>query len=71
MELLQLDTRVMYPLIRSMDTMSYDVCMKALNVKASACSRGSEQEHEGFFYGIDPNEGACPPLTGKLLDTSA
>lgn len=47
-------------------TMSYDVCMKALNAEASACSRGSEQEHEGFFYVIDPNEGACPPLTGKI-----
>jgi hypothetical protein len=47
-------------------TMTYDVCMEALNSEASACSRGSEQNHEGFFYVIDPNEGSCPPLTGKL-----
>lgn len=47
-------------------TMTYDMCMKALNTEASACSRGSEQNHEGFFYVIDPNEGSCPPLTGKL-----
>ena len=47
-------------------TMTYDMCMKALNTEASACSRGSEQNHEGFFYIIDPNEGSCPPLTGKL-----
>lgn len=40
-------------------TMTYDVCMKALNTEASACSRGSEQIHDGFFYIIDPNEGPC------------
>jgi hypothetical protein len=40
-------------------TMTYDMCMRALNEEASACSLGSEQTHEGFRYKIDPNEGSC------------
>jgi hypothetical protein len=40
-------------------TMTYDVCMAALNAEASACSLGSEQTHGGFRYKIDPNEGSC------------
>lgn len=40
-------------------TMTYDMCMRALNTEASACDLGSQSHHEGFWYNIDPNEGPC------------
>lgn len=39
--------------------MSFDACNKAFLTELGGCSTGSEQNHDGFFYKIDPNAGTC------------
>ncbi len=37
----------------------FDKCNAALNTELGRCSEGSEQEHEGWWYVMDPNDGTC------------
>lgn len=39
--------------------LTYDACVKAFEKELGGCSTGSEQNHDGFFYKIDPNAGTC------------
>jgi hypothetical protein len=40
--------------------MTWDVCNSAFSTELGGCDTGSEQVHDGFFWKIDPNAGACP-----------
>ncbi|KAK3615768.1 hypothetical protein LTR22_027304, partial [Elasticomyces elasticus] len=40
--------------------MTYDTCFNAYWTEAQACDHGSEQNHDGFWFRIDPSGGACP-----------
>jgi hypothetical protein len=40
-------------------TLSFDDCNRALNTELGGCEAGSEQQHSGFWYRIDPNQGKC------------
>ncbi|SPO06384.1 uncharacterized protein DNG_09073 [Cephalotrichum gorgonifer] len=39
---------------------TYEQCSEAFNIERSGCQSGSEQNHHGFWFRIDPNSGACP-----------
>lgn len=39
--------------------MSYDECYHSFQIECGACFHGSEQNHGGFWYRIDPNNGKC------------
>ena len=41
-------------------TMTWDICHRAFATELGGCSTGSEQVHDGFWWRIDPNSGACP-----------
>ncbi|KAK5681513.1 hypothetical protein LTS10_006045 [Elasticomyces elasticus] len=41
-------------------TMTYDTCFNAYWTEAQACNYGSEQNHDGFWFRIDPNGNGCP-----------
>ncbi|KAK3721278.1 hypothetical protein LTR37_003153 [Vermiconidia calcicola] len=41
-------------------TMTLDICKGAFSTELGGCSTGSEQNHDGFWWKIDPNAGACP-----------
>ena len=41
--------------------MTFDICKNAFQTELGGCSTGSEQNHEGFYFKIDPNVDACPP----------
>lgn len=34
-------------------------CTSAFTIEKNGCPHGSEQDHNGFHYYIDPNNGAC------------
>ncbi|KAM5350205.1 hypothetical protein ACJ41O_006710 [Fusarium nematophilum] len=38
---------------------TYEQCSEAFNIERSACRFGSEQNHHGFWFRIDPEGGAC------------
>lgn len=38
---------------------SYDECYQSFEIERGACTHGSEQNHGGFWYRIDPNNGKC------------
>ena len=40
-------------------TMEYDICKSAFEWEYGGCSDGSEQNHLGFWFRIDPNQGRC------------
>ncbi|KAK3703178.1 hypothetical protein LTR37_014655 [Vermiconidia calcicola] len=40
-------------------TIRPDYCISALNWELDHCSNGSEQEHGGFLFKMDPNPEAC------------
>jgi hypothetical protein len=40
-------------------TLTFDICYNALKTEAGACSHGSEQVHDGFWFRIDPNPDTC------------
>ncbi|KAK3703000.1 hypothetical protein LTR37_014730 [Vermiconidia calcicola] len=41
-------------------TITLDVCAAAWNTELDNCSTGSESNHEGLWFRIDPSEGVCP-----------
>jgi hypothetical protein len=41
-------------------TMTWDICNSAFSTELGGCDTGSEQVHDGFFWKVDPNAGACP-----------
>lgn len=40
-------------------TMTYDVCVSAFETELGGCENGSEQNHDGFWFRIDPNVFSC------------
>jgi hypothetical protein len=41
-------------------SITYEQCTEAFKIELSGCRSGSEQNHHGFWFRIDPKEGACP-----------
>jgi hypothetical protein len=39
---------------------TYEQCVAAFETEAGACHSGSEQNHDGFWFRIDPSSGGCP-----------
>lgn len=48
-------------------TADRDACKAAMNTEISVCGRGSDQVHDGFWYRIDPEIGACKGSDGEVL----
>lgn len=44
----------------TLNVMTYDMCLAALTVEVAACERGSNQNHNGIYWRIDPGHGPCP-----------
>jgi hypothetical protein len=40
-------------------TITYDTCFNALMIELNGCPQGSTQNHDGFFFNMDPQEGNC------------
>lgn len=40
-------------------TMTWETCSNAFVKELNGCSTGSEQDHDGFFFKIDPQDGVC------------
>lgn len=40
-------------------TIDYETCKKAFETELGGCSNGSEQNHDGFWFRIDPNARKC------------
>lgn len=40
-------------------TITYDLCNAAFGTEVSGCASGSEQNHDNFWFRIDPNSGRC------------
>ena len=40
-------------------TIDYETCKAAFETELGGCSNGSEQNHDGFWFRIDPNAGKC------------
>lgn len=40
-------------------TMTYDICRNAFETELGGCENGSEQNHDGFWFRIDPNAMSC------------
>ncbi|KAF4472607.1 hypothetical protein FALBO_494 [Fusarium albosuccineum] len=38
---------------------TYEQCTEAFNTELTGCQSGSEQNHHGFWFRIDPQSGAC------------
>ncbi|KAF5695645.1 hypothetical protein FDENT_270 [Fusarium denticulatum] len=38
---------------------TYEQCVEAFNIELGGCQSGSEQNHHGFWFRIDPEFGAC------------
>ncbi|KAK5172373.1 uncharacterized protein LTR77_004012 [Saxophila tyrrhenica] len=45
-------------------TITYDTCNSALSTELGGCSTGSEQNHDGLWFKIDPQAGSCPYQKG-------
>ncbi|KAF4438680.1 NIF-domain-containing protein [Fusarium austroafricanum] len=39
---------------------TYEQCIEAFNTELAACPMGSESNHHGFWFRIDPEMGGCP-----------
>lgn len=39
---------------------TYETCKAAFETELGGCSSGSEQNHDGFWFRIDPNARKCP-----------
>lgn len=39
--------------------LTFDECLTAVKTEMGGCSHGSEQNHAGFWYRLDPNDGIC------------
>jgi len=40
-------------------TLTYDICYNAYKTELGGCKTGSEQNHDGFWFRIDPNPRTC------------
>jgi hypothetical protein len=41
-------------------TLTFETCREAFETELAGCEHGSEQNHGGFWFRIDPNPGKCP-----------
>lgn len=40
-------------------SIDYETCVNAFNTELGGCNQGSESNHDGFWFRIDPNHGNC------------
>jgi hypothetical protein len=41
-------------------TLTFETCQEAFEAELAGCEHGSDQNHDGFWFRIDPNPGKCP-----------